>query len=155
MLSCFEPDIFRIKPDISTLKGTPPLSFPSTTFILISISSVPVKFLLLDRPHFLLWYKCLFINICFWASWGVGTSMDVRKKDVGAWSIGVVFILFFLSAMIGTKRAWQCLAWWKSVMAHWPNETFLHFQQDYDMSFKGLFGAALKVLGFSDWFDQT
>ena len=63
MLSCFEPDIFRTKPDISTLKGTPPLLY--TTPILISISSVPIKFQLLDRPHLLLWHKCHFAQHLF------------------------------------------------------------------------------------------
>ena len=77
-------------------------------------------------------------------------SLNVRKKAVGAWSDGVVFILFFLSALIGTRRAWQCLAWWKSVMAHW-NRVGL-FNISYDLSLKRLSWTALKVLG---WFDLT
>ena len=110
-----------------------------------------IQFNLLDRPHFLLlWYKCLCNNICFWASWDVGYSLNVRKKDVGAWSVGVVFILFFLSALIGKRRVRQCLAWWKSVMAHW-NRVGL-FSISSDLSLKRLRWAALKVLG---WVDVT
>ena len=150
MLSCFEPDIFRIKPDISwrapSIPPLPEASLPpppsgSTKASLLSSSIdliVPTSYC--DKSVF------------------APTSLfeppelfsERLKKAVGAWSVGVVFILFFLSALIWTRRAWQCLAWWKSVMAHWKRVGL--FSISSDLSLKRLRWAALKVLG---WVDVT